>query len=435
MGQGKMPIFHRPIIGFNNPVMLDVPRPARPWAIVALAVCMVGVGVAGALSRKALVPLLILTCIPLIGVVGLRQAVTFFRPVPLAVAGALVAWATVSNAWGYDLNLDVLARVIVTIGLGLVAVRGFTLLPDGAALTLDRWIIAGGWLLAAFLMEEWVTGAKVSALFHADPIYQVATFHYPRIFDYAGGGAVVVATTSFAIAVLTFVHTGSWIAAAAYFVAGFVGCAVMPMAAATLAMALGAAAFVATYFFRRLAFAVLFGAFTVYLFTAPVIFALIEPVPPAAAQGTDALAAQDSISHYARLGIWHHVAQLVDDAPLVGHGFGAARDLSARNEKLPGADLAAIPIHPHSGVLQVWLELGVVGVLLVAVLLFIGWRATRTLCDRPLAAATVAATLTATAVPLLLSFSLWNTWWLACLAFAAVFATRAVKATAQMAVP
>jgi hypothetical protein len=39
----------------------------------------------------------------------------------------------------------------------------------------------------------------------------------------------------------------------------------------------------------------------------------------------------------------------------------------------------------------------------------------------------VAATLTACAVPLLLSFSLWNTWWLACLAFAAVFAMRAVK--------
>jgi exopolysaccharide production protein ExoQ len=129
------------------------------------------------------------------------------------------------------------------------------------------------------------------------------------------------------------------------------------------------------------------------------------------------------------------VAQLVNDAPLFGHGFGAARDLSARNEKLPGADLAAIPIHPHSGVLQVWLELGLVGVALVTALLFLGWRATRSLWDQPLAAATVAATLTAMAVPLLLSFSLWNTWWLACLAFAAVFATRAVKAAAQIAVP
>jgi O-antigen ligase len=408
--------------------MSDVPRPVRPWVTVALAVLMVGVGIAGALSRKALVPLLVLTCIPLAASVGVRQVAAFFRPSPfMTAAGALAAWAAVSNVWGYGSHFDILARVIVTLGLGFIAVRGMALLPGSTAALLERWIVTGGWLLAVFLMEEWVTGGRVSTIFHPDPAFQAAMFHYPRILDFAGGGAVVVATTAFAVAVLTFVHAGSWTAAAAYLVGAFIGCAVMPMAAAPLAMGLGAVAFAVAYFFRRFAFAALFGLFTLYLYAAPVIFAFIEPVPPSAPAGESVLEAQDEMSRYARLGIWNHVARLVQDAPVLGHGFGAARDLSARNEKLPGADLAAIPIHPHSGVLQVWLELGLVGVLLVTVLLFFAWRATRPLWDRPLAAATVAATLTACAVPLLLSFSLWNTWWLACLAFAAVFAMRAVK--------
>ena len=83
----------------------------------------------------------------------------------------------------------------------------------------------------------------------------------------------------------------------------------------------------------------------------------------------------------------------------------------------------AIPLHPHNGPLQVWLELGAVGVLLVLGLLAAAWRATTRL-ERPLAAAAVAGTLVASSVPILVSFSLWNTWWLAALGFAAVFGRR-----------
>jgi O-antigen ligase len=150
----------------------------------------------------------------------------------------------------------------------------------------------------------------------------------------------------------------------------------------------------------------------------------IEMMP---AHSNSGFHAEDEVSTRARLGIWHHVAQLVVQSPVLGHGFDAARDLSDRNEVLPGTDLPAIPIHPHNGVLQVWLELGAVGVCIVAGLLIAGWRATQALWDAPLAGATVAGTLVAAAILILVSFSLWNTWWLATLGFAAAFTARAVK--------
>jgi O-antigen ligase len=251
--------------------------------------------------------------------------------------------------------------------------------------------------------------------------------------DYAGGGAAVIAPTCFAVAVLTHVSFRSTMAALAYFALAFAGCLFMPMAAAPMAMALGGIAFITGYFFRRLTFAVIFGGFALYLVTSPLIAlsqwpAKLMPGPPGAASS---LGEQDVISRQARLGIWHHVARLVAEKPVIGHGFGAARDLSARNERLPNIDLAAIPIHPHNGVLQVWLELGAVGVVIVGGLLFCAWRATRMLWHRPLAAATVAGTLVAAAVPILVSFSLWNTWWLAALGFAAVFTVRAVAAVPE----
>src|SRR3546814_3641058 len=65
-----------------------------------------------------------------------------------------------------------------------------------------------------------------------------------------------------------------------------------------------------------------------------------------------------------RIEIWRFAAEKAAERPLTGWGFDATRVLGriAESEVFSGRTLA---LHPHNLSLQVWLELGGVGALLV----------------------------------------------------------------------
>jgi O-antigen ligase len=110
-----------------------------------------------------------------------------------------------------------------------------------------------------------------------------------------------------------------------------------------------------------------------------------------------------------RLDIWRFTAAEIVQNPLRGYGLDASRAFSPD-----------IPVHPHDGALQLWLELGVIGVCLAA--LVVGWliACLARLRDRTLQAAGAAA-LSAYLVIGALSFGVWQEWWLALAALAFVF--------------
>ncbi len=118
-----------------------------------------------------------------------------------------------------------------------------------------------------------------------------------------------------------------------------------------------------------------------------------------------------------RTEIWDFAARKSLDRPLFGHGFNASRSVPNDGEvsQFLGPGHPIIPLHPHNGYLQIWLELGAVGVLIVAVALLtmlratIRWPAT----SSRFALAGYAAALVVAG----LAFGIWQTWWMATLAF------------------
>jgi O-antigen ligase len=88
-----------------------------------------------------------------------------------------------------------------------------------------------------------------------------------------------------------------------------------------------------------------------------------------------------------------------------------------------GLDLTGqvMPLHPHDAILQWWLELGLVGAVLGAVLATFLWRQAARSGAVPLAL--VAAAMP----PLLLSFGIWQSWWLATLFLVAAFLRSAPR--------
>lgn len=129
-----------------------------------------------------------------------------------------------------------------------------------------------------------------------------------------------------------------------------------------------------------------------------------------------------SLQH--RLHIWRFSAEHILSEPLFGWGISAARAIGDMREAMavfiaPGGwqdiVLPVIPLHPHNMPLQIWLELGAVGVVPVAAALILAglrWGAWGRAGDRKGAEAApfLAGLLAAGLCLSLVSYSLWQGW-------------------------
>ena len=64
--------------------------------------------------------------------------------------------------------------------------------------------------------------------------------------------------------------------------------------------------------------------------------------------------------------IWSFSKSYILNKPILGNGIFSAR-LIGDNEKIinsEGKAISAIPLHPHNATLQIWLELGLVGIII-----------------------------------------------------------------------
>ncbi len=120
-----------------------------------------------------------------------------------------------------------------------------------------------------------------------------------------------------------------------------------------------------------------------------------------------------------RIEIWNHGAKAVLDAPVLGHGIGAMRHLPIPDPALSGyRHLVKPPTHPHDAALQIWLELGGVGVVLFAGLVYIAARS-MTALEAPWRSGAVAAS-AGVIFTAMVSYGLWQETWLGIIAMTAL---------------
>ena len=125
---------------------------------------------------------------------------------------------------------------------------------------------------------------------------------------------------------------------------------------------------------------------------------------------------KSSASH--RLLIWSFVGKHITERPLLGWGLDASRAIPDGKELFrPGQE--KLPLHPHNASLQLWLELGLPGALLGALLLAAPFYALSLAAWPRLYAAAIGGTLSIALIALLDCFSLWNESWQAALWFSA----------------
>jgi exopolysaccharide production protein ExoQ len=181
-----------------------------------------------------------------------------------------------------------------------------------------------------------------------------------------------------------------------------------------VAFAVGLVAFIIAWISPGLGKRGLLLAFTGAVIIVPLLEVLAPPL-------IDFLAANLPVPHSEihRLVIWQFAAERIFEHPLVGWGLDASRAIPGNNEELYlfqfGANAEtgqAMPLHPHNALIQIWLELGIVGVILVgAIFSLIVALIPSSLHNRARPATLIATTACAFTIAQL-GFGIWQGWWM-----------------------
>jgi len=119
------------------------------------------------------------------------------------------------------------------------------------------------------------------------------------------------------------------------------------------------------------------------------------------------------LSSIHRTYIYDFVIQNISDKPILGWGIGVSRSLPGSQEQITELKRELLPLHPHNSILEIWVELGLVGALALAILIhFIMKRIVRIVKEQTATAVLFGAT-SAYIVIGLTSYSIWSSWWIA----------------------
>jgi O-antigen ligase len=360
--------------------------------------------------------LVALACLPCI--VAARAWRELATPLPVLLAAG-VAWAGASAAWAIDP-----ARVATSLppialsacgGLVLVAVARHL---AGSARAQVRAALAAGLCLALSVLSVEAMARYLDMLPtpHARIVAMLGRGYDPAILNRA---TTVVAISCWIAAALAWRHGRRALA----LMLPLWTIAILPAfasQAAILAWLAGAASAIGAASAPRLARAAMVAGIAGG-------FALMPAIPNWAPFHDHFADRGQTGSVWHRAEIWSFVAGRIADKPVRGWGLDSSRDMPGGKGKIDGT-AERLPLHPHNGILQLWLELGAIGAAIGAAIAMLGaWRATMPGADAPSRFA-MAGSLAAALAVYATAYGAWQGWWMATLWLVAAFAQVAARA-------
>lgn len=309
----------------------------------------------------------------------------------IAWAALTALWSPYSDRWDWPVNLAILGAVSAAVA-PISAPRSF------------RWIVWGVLAASFLLFVEALSGGIIRDLLPPD--------NRPDKDDVAtarGIGCLVLMMPAVALMAYRWWGRGALfiVVAATIFMGSRFGITANLLAAVAGAMAAGLA-----YFWPRLTLRMLLVSGIAGFVLMP-LFAAALPTVDTMMEWTAGPA-----SWRMRLTAWKEIWNGLGDGNVLhlifGHGVEAGRVLgdTLGGRLLPGAVLPsrAIPTHPHNIFLQVWYDLGLVGALLSAGALYLGFRQLLAAQLQRESVMAVAALSSAILVFAAVDASLWTLW-------------------------
>ena len=207
-----------------------------------------------------------------------------------------------------------------------------------------------------------------------------------------------------------------------------------------LAILFGLLAAAALWRRRAVMRAIVGGGVIILMFAAPLI---PGQLPATNTIGDELPFLSNSALH--RILIWKVAARHIAEDPVAGLGMDTTRSLYGKETKvtikyppaetgvpLTDAKFEPIPLHPHNSILQIWLELGGIGIaglawIVVAMIRMTGHRRKQAPSVIPIIMGFYVSSLVITS----LSFGAWQSWWVATLWLAATLLVAQLPPTEQ----
>lgn len=395
-------------------------RNIRVYGNVFTVLVFAGSFVAAVLSPRAMAPLVMVYALGIAVLYWRNLQPAKFLSVPLAAAGALLAWALGSALWSLDpgLSLERSFRLFLMIALAAVVAA---VLPTVRVGKRGALIIAGAMFCASALI---VFDAALS--FPIGPHLQAGGDAYDR----TGPLFVMLLLPTITIIDGRFGRKISFLLV----ILSVAAVLMLENKASMLALAIGLGAWVVYIAARR------FGP--ALAVAAVLLFTVVQPLGIAAfhadlKQWAITSSAESGIRH--RAFIWAFSAEKAVERPALGWGIGTSRSIpgGATPVEFLRADGSvdgtgeSLPLHPHNAFLQMFLELGLVGMMLTAtVLSIVVFRFARLMRDGGLLGpglAFIAAALTISSI----SFGAWQGWWVSAQLLVAALLTGLARTRAS----
>lgn len=385
------------------------------FALAAAAAAMIPLAT---FAPKAMAPLFAVTALAALAAHAVRTRTLPPVPVRLGLAlSAFAAFAALSATWSIAMLSSLYAVVpVATMLFGGVVLLGIAAhLDESGRAAVRAATIGGGAVGLAFIGVEWAFGRPALVAYHS------ALGHAPNI----GVMMSLLKPTSSIFALFAWpllLALRQRYSRRVAFSAGGVLLALFVALEATapvLAFALGGGVFLLARRFARMTAPLLGALLAVGVLAAPWI---PERLPNPEWESRKVGFVTNSMIH--RIQIWQTTARHIHAKPWLGYGFDTARylyPLGTSVQKTFRRDDPAktylnpfepIPLHPHNMILQIWLELGLVGaVLALAALELVIVSLSRAALDPTERAAGYACFVTALTIGCV-SFGAWQAWWL-----------------------
>ena len=357
---------------------------------------------------------------PLMGLAGLASARprTFvaLRRAPLGLAFLLgfFLWAALSTLWAPNPEEGQAWRLAIVFFPGLLLISG-----AGSRPVTEAAGVAAVFVTIVMLGIEAALGMPFNRAFQPDEIDWVLARNPGRgatllvVLVWAALGALLARRRALHALLFVLISGGAgWLSAQ------------FDMDANLIAFAAGTFAFWLGFALPRFALVTVCTVLAAWLlaapFATPLVFAdprFVESLPN---------------SWAVRSEIWRFACERIAEQPWIGRGMDAARAFTEQIT-VRGETMRALPLHPHSASLQVWLETGAVGAILAALALLAGgWGLAKAFRYNRSAAAATTATLAAMGLFANVSYGAWQEWlWAVSLTAACLIA--AIPATSAKA--
>ena len=355
-------------------------------------------------------------------IVTRRPAFRLPAPGVFATLAGLCGFAALSTLWSLDppLAWQGAAKLLGHIVVGLLLIGGATLLTAEERRRALLGLAVGVAAALIILAAESFLGSMVSKLLAdkdrdlVDLDFQVNI--YGAYWFNAGGSVIAILVWPLGLDR----RVGRWVLAptlsalaATLYGIGF--------ATGALAVVVGAAAALGVALAGRRA--------VVALMAVMVVAVMLAPVAPRTVLEPERLSAMADLfprTMLPRFYIWAFAAERIGEKPLAGWGMNASRTM-------PGGDARIVdrirdrtyghvlPLHPHNVALQVWMELGLPGALLLSGLICAVLWAAATVPPARRAPALATGQAVAGIVFMGLSYGAFQSWWISTLWLAAAF--------------